>query len=77
MLVRVPIIEVVIAGSDEMTSPFRLQDTVKGSSPLLTLQVTWIKSPSFETSLPKVNGTIIGGSESVVKYEFKSVLKVV
>ena len=54
--------EVVIAGSDEMTSPLRLQVTTSGSSPRLTLQVTWIKSPSLEASLPNVNGTMTGGS---------------
>ena len=64
MLVRVPIMEVVIEGSDEMTSPFRLHETVMGSSPRFTLQVTWIKSPSFETSVPKVKGTMTGGSEN-------------
>lgn len=63
MLVLVPIMEVVIDGSDEMTSPLRLQETVIGSSPLFTLQVTWTKSPSLETSVPKVKGTITGGSE--------------
>jgi len=63
MLVRVPIMEVVMEGSDEMTSPLRLQETVSGSSPLLTLQVTWTKSPSLETSVPKVKGTMTGGSE--------------
>jgi hypothetical protein len=67
MLVRVPIIEVVIEGSEDMTSPLRLQETVNGSSPRRTLQVTWTKSPSFDISLPKVNGTILGGSEITKK----------
>ena len=64
MLVLVPIMEVVMEGSEEMTSPFKLQETVMGSSPRFTLHVTWIKSPSFEASAPKVKGTMTGGSES-------------
>ena len=40
ILVRVPIIVVVIAGSEEIVSPSKLQDTESGRSPLLTLQVT-------------------------------------
>ena len=40
MLVLVPIIVVVREGSEEITSPFKLQETFSGSSPLLIEQVT-------------------------------------
>jgi len=40
MLVRVPIMVVVKDGSDEMTAPCKDQVMVKGSSPLVTEQVT-------------------------------------
>ena len=40
ILVRVPIIVVVMAGSEEIVSPSKLQDTESGRSPRLTLQVT-------------------------------------
>ena len=61
--VLVPIIVVVNDGSEEITSPFRLQVIFKGSSPLLTEQVTWAKSPSSTLVFPNENGTISGGSE--------------
>ena len=54
---------VVIAGSDDITSPFRLQVMDMGKSPLLTAQVSCANSPSFTISTPKEKGTIIGGSK--------------
>ena len=66
MLVLVPIMVVVIAGSELMMSPFKLHVTFKGSSPLFTLHVTWTNSPSFTASSPNENGTICGGSEKLL-----------
>lgn len=63
MLVLVPIIVVVRDGSEETTSPFRLHVIFSGSSPLLMEHVTWAYSPSLTTLLPKLKGTISGGSK--------------
>ena len=63
ILALVPIMVVVTEGSDETTAPFRNQLIRKGSSPLRTKHVSCAMSPSFTESVPKLNGTICGGSE--------------
>ena len=66
MLVCKPIMVVVITGSDDMVSPFKLQVKDSGLSPLATTQVSWVNSPWLTTSFPKENGMISGGS--AIKY---------
>ena len=56
--VLVPIIVVVIEGSEDMVSPLRDQVILIGSSPLLTKQVSCAMSPSLTVSEPNENGTI-------------------
>ena len=68
ILVRVPIMVVVMAGSEEMVSPSKLQETERGRSPRLTLQVTWTNSPSLTESMPNEKGVITGGSENHTWY---------
>ena len=63
MLVLVPIMVVVIEGSEEIKSPFSDHEIRSGSSPFCTKQISWTMSPSFVGSVPKENGTILGGSE--------------
>ena len=58
-----PIIVVVIAGSDDIVSPSKLQDIERGKSPRLTLQVTCTNSASFTESIPNEKGVMMGGSE--------------
>lgn len=65
MDILVPIIVVVMEGSDEIMSPFSVQEIRSGSSPRRTRHVTWAMSPSLTLTVPKENGTISGGSESV------------
>jgi hypothetical protein len=57
-----PIIVVVIDWSDEIMSPFNDQLILKGSSPLLTRQVSCAISPSLTASSPKEKLFIWGGS---------------
>ena len=66
MLVLEPIIVVVMAGSDDMISPFKLQEMVNGMSPLLILHVTCTNSPSFTASSPKSKGAITGFSANQI-----------
>ena len=76
MLALVPNIEVVIEGSEEITSPLRNQVIFKGSSPRLTRQVSCATSPSLITSVPKENGTICGVSVKVYQdYKSNSLIK--
>ena len=63
MLVLVPSIVVDIWGSEDITSPFRLQLIVIGSSPFITTQISCAKFPWSTVLTPKENGTICGGSE--------------
>ena len=60
--VRVPNNVVEMLGSEETTSPCKDHDKDKGSSPLLTMQITWANSPSSIVSFPNVNGRICGDS---------------
>ena len=55
--VLVPIIVVVIDGSEETMSPFSDHVILRGSSPL-TKQVNCTMSPSLTALDPKENGTI-------------------
>ena len=64
MLVLGPSWLVVIPASAETTAPWRDQEIVRGSSPLLMMQMTWAKSPSSNVSLPNVSGITVGGSEN-------------
>ena len=61
-LICVPIMEVVKAGSEETTSPFRLQVIETGLSPLLILHIITEVSPSLTGASPNEKGTISGGS---------------
>ena len=61
--VLVPNDAVVRPGSEEIMSPFRAQERVRGSSPLRTIQTSCANSPSSTTSLPNVSGSKIGGSK--------------
>ena len=63
MLVLVPTIVVVMDGSELISSPFKFQVIVIGSSPCEMEQASWAKAPSSTTSEPNENGTILGGSE--------------
>ena len=67
MLVLAPIIVVVIEGSEEIKSPLSDHEIRSGSSPFCTKQISCAMSPSFTGSVPKVNGTILGGSETEKK----------
>lgn len=62
MLVRVPIMVVVMEGSEETTAPCRFQEMVRGSSPFTMEQVIWTYEPSSTTSEGKEKGPIWGGS---------------
>ena len=62
MLICLPIIVVVIVGSEDIKSPFRLQVIVRGMSPLLMRQVSCATFPWSILSNPKENGTISGFS---------------
>ena len=53
---------VVMTGSDDIMSPFRLQVMDIGMSPLVTEHVSWTNLPWLTESNPKENGTITGGS---------------
>ena len=43
-----------------------------GMSPWDTTQVSWAKAPESMTSLPKENGTILGGSKTFKIQVFKT-----
>ena len=75
MLVLGPSWFVVIPASAETTAPWRDQEIVRGSSPLLMIQMTWAKSPSSRVSLPNVRGIIAGGSENHDKFPLGDILK--
>lgn len=62
ILARVPNILVVTEGSEETTSPFKNQEILNGSSPLLTRHVNCAISPSLTVPLPNEKGTISGGT---------------
>ena len=64
MLVLGPSWLVEIPVSAETTAPWRDHEIVRGSSPLLMMQMTWAKSPSSNVSLPNVRGITVGGSEN-------------
>ena len=66
MLVCKPIIVVVITGSDDIMSPFKLQVKESGLSPFATTHVSWVNSPWLTTSFPNEKGMISGGS--AIKY---------
>ena len=61
--VLVPNDAVVRPGSEETMSPFKAQESVRGSSPFRTIQTSCANSPSSTTSLPNVSGNKIGGSK--------------
>ena len=58
-----------------MSSPFRLQLIVMGSSPLLTTHTNCANSPWLIVSLPKEKGTISGGSKQIIKMKEKKLTK--
>ena len=62
MEVLLPIAVVVIAGSEETTSPWRDHDILRGSSPRIIEHVIWAKLPSSTVSDAKLKGPICGGS---------------
>ena len=66
MLVCWPIMVVVMTGSDEMMSPFKLQVMDIGMSPVTTTQDSWAYCPWLTASSPKEKGTILGSS--AIKY---------
>ena len=58
----VPIIVVVMLGSEFIVSPFKLQEIDIGKSPWDTEHINCACDPSSMISEPKLNGTILGGS---------------
>ena len=62
MLICLPIIVVVIVGSEDIKSPFKLQVIVKGMSPLLIRHVSCATLPWSIVSRPKEKGTMSGFS---------------
>ena len=62
MLICLPIIVVVIVGSEDIKSPFKLQVIVRGMSPLLMRHVSCATLPWSIVSRPKEKGTISGFS---------------
>ena len=69
MLVCVPNIVVVIEGSDEITSPLRLQVIEIGLSPFRIKHAICADSPWFIASVPNEKGTISGGSANkIIQY---------
>ena len=64
-----PIGMVVMPRSEEISFPWKDQDMWRGSSPLVTMQDTWAKSPSFMRSRPKVSGRRSGGSVTETNYK--------
>ena len=68
MLDRVPIIVVVIDGSEDMTSPCNDQEILRGSSPVITEQLIWTYAPSSTVSDGNWNGAILGGSMEFGKF---------
>lgn len=56
----------VRSGPGPKSSPFIDQVIDKGSSPLITVQRSWRKSPAFTAYSPKEKGRICGGSEIIV-----------
>ena len=62
--IREPRFVVVIPVSGPTVSPWKVQEIVRGSSPELTMQESWAKSPSFMTGLEKENSPISGSSET-------------
>ena len=63
--------EVVRLGSEDTTSPCRLQVTETGRSPLFILHITAAVSPWFTGAEPKENGTISGGSKHLKFYQIR------
>ncbi len=63
ILVLWPTIVVVISGSEDTSSPFKLHVILSGLSPDLILHVTCTNSPSLAVSSPNENGVIVGGTE--------------
>lgn len=68
--VLVPSEAVVRPGSEEILSPFKAHESVKGSSPFLTIQTNCANSPSSTTSLPNVSGSKTGGSANIKHRSF-------
>ena len=64
MLALWPSMVVVMLGPEFNSWPLRLQVRVMGISPWDTTHVNWAKAPESMTSLPKENGTILGGSKT-------------
>ncbi len=62
-LVLVPIMDVVIEGSDDTTAPCKCHVILNGSSPFVMEQAICAKLPSSSVSLGNENGAIWGGSE--------------
>ena len=46
-------------------APWKVQDTVMGSSPFMAMQESWAKSPLSTTSRPKERGARRGETRSV------------
>ena len=72
MLALWPNMVVVMLGPEFNSWPLRLQVRVMGMSPWDTTQVSWAKAPESMTSLPKENGTILGGSKTFQSKVFKT-----
>ena len=62
MLACLPSMVVVIVGSDDIRSPFRLHVIVMGMSPLLMTHVSCANFPWSIVSYPNEKGTISGFS---------------
>ena len=71
--VLLPIAVVVIAGSDETTSPWSDHVILRGSSPRIIEQVIWAKLPSSTVSDAKLKGPIWGGSNKKIKQRIMSI----
>ena len=65
MLICLPIIVVVIVGSEDIRSPFKLQVMVSGISPLLMTHVSCARLPWSIVSNPNEKGTIFGFSANI------------
>ena len=68
--VLVPIIVVVIEGSEDKVSPLRYQEMLRGSSPSLTKHISCAMPPSLIELDPKENGRIFGGSEKGINQKW-------
>ena len=73
MLALWPSMVVVMLGPEFNSWPLRLQVRVMGISPWDTTQVSWAKAPESMTSLPKENGTILGGSKTFQNQVFQAI----